>query len=142
MLRDGIYLLPYSVEREATLRELSVAIGEAGGTAYLLRAPSLDAEQDVEFRGLFAATGRLRKHAHRWITPTVGVQPASVVGHDQSPSNPAIRSFEGLLSILEPPLRKVADVKGDARATNAFSQPANESIVTMDLQAIRTSLRH
>lgn len=53
VLRDGIYLLPYSAEREAILRELSVAIEENGGTAYLLRAPSLDAEQDVEFRGLF-----------------------------------------------------------------------------------------
>jgi hypothetical protein len=53
VLRDGIYLLPHSAEREATLRDLSVAIGEAGGTAYVLRAPSLDVEQDVEFRGLF-----------------------------------------------------------------------------------------
>lgn len=53
VLRDGIYLLPYSEERERMLRELSVAIGESGGTAHLLRAPSLDVSQEAEFRALF-----------------------------------------------------------------------------------------
>ncbi|WP_028206404.1 chromate resistance protein ChrB domain-containing protein [Paraburkholderia nodosa] len=53
VLRDGIYLLPYTEERERMLRELSVAIGESGGTAHLLRAPSLDASQEAEFRALF-----------------------------------------------------------------------------------------
>jgi hypothetical protein len=56
VLRDGIYLLPYSEERESVLRELSVAIGESGGTAHLLRAPSLDASQEAEFRALFVRT--------------------------------------------------------------------------------------
>ncbi|MBB2926482.1 hypothetical protein FHX59_000889 [Paraburkholderia silvatlantica] len=53
VLRDGIYLLPYSEERESVLRELSAAIGESGGTAHLLRAPSLDASQEAEFCALF-----------------------------------------------------------------------------------------
>ncbi|WP_321845249.1 chromate resistance protein ChrB domain-containing protein [Paraburkholderia bannensis] len=53
VLRDGIYLLPYSAEGEDMLRELAAAIGESGGAAHLLRAPSLDASQDAEFRGLF-----------------------------------------------------------------------------------------
>ncbi|AIO65019.1 chromate resistance protein ChrB domain-containing protein [Burkholderia oklahomensis] len=53
VLRDGIYLLPYAEERESTLRELAGAIGESGGTAHLLRAPSLDASQEREFRALF-----------------------------------------------------------------------------------------
>ncbi|ONS90067.1 hypothetical protein A8E36_37810 [Burkholderia cenocepacia] len=53
VLRDGIYLLPYSPEGENMLRELVAAIGESGGAAHLLRAPSLDASQDAEFRGLF-----------------------------------------------------------------------------------------
>ncbi|MEX3952831.1 chromate resistance protein ChrB domain-containing protein [Paraburkholderia sp. EG287B] len=53
VLRDGIYLLPYTEAREGVLRELSVAIGESGGTAHLLRAPSLDALQEAEFRALF-----------------------------------------------------------------------------------------
>ncbi|MEM5400276.1 MULTISPECIES: chromate resistance protein ChrB domain-containing protein [Paraburkholderia] len=56
VLRDGIYLLPYTEEREGVLRELSVAISESGGTAHLLRAPSLDASQDTEFRALFDRT--------------------------------------------------------------------------------------
>ncbi|WP_434666573.1 chromate resistance protein [Paraburkholderia sp. A3BS-1L] len=56
VLRDGIYLLPYTAEREAMLRELAVAIGESGGTAHLLRAPSLDASQEAEFRALFDRT--------------------------------------------------------------------------------------
>ncbi|WP_084068710.1 chromate resistance protein ChrB domain-containing protein [Paraburkholderia heleia] len=53
VLRDGIYLLPYTEERESALRELSAAIGESGGAAHLLRAPSLDASQEAEFCALF-----------------------------------------------------------------------------------------
>jgi hypothetical protein len=53
VLRDGIYLLPYTEEREAMLRELATAIADSGGTAHLLRAPSLDTSQDAEFRALF-----------------------------------------------------------------------------------------
>lgn len=53
VLRDGIYLLPYTEERESMLRELAVAIAESGGTAHLLRAPSLDTAQETEFRALF-----------------------------------------------------------------------------------------
>ncbi|WMY10874.1 chromate resistance protein ChrB domain-containing protein [Paraburkholderia phenoliruptrix] len=53
VLRDGIYLLPYSEEREQMLRELAGAITDSGGTAHLLRAPSLDATQEAEFRALF-----------------------------------------------------------------------------------------
>lgn len=56
VLRDGIYLLPYTPEREGALREVSVAIGESGGTAHLLRAPSLDSTQETEFRALFDRT--------------------------------------------------------------------------------------
>ncbi|KXV01757.1 hypothetical protein CR51_21030, partial [Caballeronia megalochromosomata] len=53
VLRDGIYLLPFTADRETALRELATAIGESGGTAHLLRAPSLDPEQEAEFRDLF-----------------------------------------------------------------------------------------
>ncbi|WP_025600053.1 chromate resistance protein ChrB domain-containing protein [Burkholderia sp. WSM2230] len=53
VLRDGIYLLPYTEEREQMLRELATAIADSGGTAHLLRAPSLDATQEAEFRVLF-----------------------------------------------------------------------------------------
>ncbi|MEC5409434.1 chromate resistance protein ChrB domain-containing protein [Paraburkholderia sp. MPAMCS5] len=56
VLRDGIYLLPYTEAREGALRELSAAIGESGGTAHLLRAPSLDEAQEAEFRALFDRT--------------------------------------------------------------------------------------
>ncbi|CAL8481481.1 chromate resistance protein ChrB domain-containing protein [Caballeronia sp. S22] len=53
VLRDGIYLLPFTAERETALRELATAIGDSGGTAHLLRAPSLSQEQEAEFRDLF-----------------------------------------------------------------------------------------
>ncbi|QYD67034.1 chromate resistance protein [Paraburkholderia edwinii] len=53
VLRDGIYLLPYSEEREGALRELTASIADSGGSAWLLRAPSLDASQEAEFRALF-----------------------------------------------------------------------------------------
>jgi hypothetical protein len=57
VLRDGIYLLPYTEEREGMLRELAAAIAGSGGTAHLLRAPSLDASQEAEFRSLFDRAG-------------------------------------------------------------------------------------
>ncbi|WP_175962822.1 chromate resistance protein ChrB domain-containing protein [Burkholderia pyrrocinia] len=53
VLRDGIYLLPCTEEHEGALRELAGVIAESGGTAHLLRAPSLDASQELEFRMLF-----------------------------------------------------------------------------------------
>jgi hypothetical protein len=56
VLRDGIYLLPHTAEREDMLRELAGSIDEAGGTAHLLRAQSLDASQEADFRALFDRT--------------------------------------------------------------------------------------
>ncbi|KFL52674.1 ChrB [Burkholderia pyrrocinia] len=53
VLRDGIYLLPYTEERERMLRELADAITDSGGTAHLLRTQSLDASQEQEFRARF-----------------------------------------------------------------------------------------
>ncbi|WP_173259965.1 chromate resistance protein ChrB domain-containing protein [Paraburkholderia sp. NMBU_R16] len=53
VLRDGVYLLPYSEAHEDMLRELADAIAESGGTAHLLRSPSLDASQEQVFRTLF-----------------------------------------------------------------------------------------
>lgn len=53
VLRDGVYVLPYTEEREEMLRELASAISDSGGTAHLLRAPSRDTEQEAEFRALF-----------------------------------------------------------------------------------------
>ena len=53
VLRDGVYLLPYSEAHEETLHDLAGAIAKSGGTAHLLKAPGLDAAQDKEFRTLF-----------------------------------------------------------------------------------------
>ncbi|WP_342702910.1 chromate resistance protein [Burkholderia arboris] len=53
VLRDGVYLLPYTEEHEGTLHELADAIAESGGAAHLLRAPSLNPSQEQEFRALF-----------------------------------------------------------------------------------------
>jgi hypothetical protein len=53
VLRDGIDLLPHTVEREDMLRELAGSINEAGCTAHLLRALSLDSSQEADFRALF-----------------------------------------------------------------------------------------
>src|ERR1700730_16202518 len=53
VLRDDIYLLPHTPEREDEMRELASGIDEAGGTAHLLRAQSLDASQEADFRALF-----------------------------------------------------------------------------------------
>jgi hypothetical protein len=53
VLRDGIYLLPHTAEREDEMRELAGSIDEAGGSAHLLRAQSLDSSQEGDFRALF-----------------------------------------------------------------------------------------
>jgi hypothetical protein len=53
VLRDGVYLLPATDTAETELLELGASIGEAGGTAHLLRAPSRGADQEAEFRSLF-----------------------------------------------------------------------------------------
>lgn len=53
VLRDGAYLLPDGATREEELLELAKSIIDAGGSAYLLHAPSRDVMQDTEFRGLF-----------------------------------------------------------------------------------------
>jgi hypothetical protein len=53
VLRDGVYLLPATDGAEAELQELGVSIGEAGGAAHLVRAPSRGADQEAEFRSLF-----------------------------------------------------------------------------------------
>jgi hypothetical protein len=53
VLRDGVYLLPATDTAETELLELGASIGEAGGTAHLLRAPSRGTDQEAEFRSLF-----------------------------------------------------------------------------------------
>jgi hypothetical protein len=53
VLRDGVYLLPATDAAEAELLELGASIGEAGGAAHLVRAPSRGADQEREFRSLF-----------------------------------------------------------------------------------------
>ncbi|RDK03496.1 chromate resistance protein ChrB domain-containing protein [Paraburkholderia lacunae] len=57
VLRDGIYLLPHTAEREDMLHELAGSIDEAGGTAHLLRAQSLNPSQEADFRALFDRNG-------------------------------------------------------------------------------------
>ena len=52
VLRDGIYLLPYTGEHEATLRGSRTRSPKAAARPPL-RAPSLDASQEQEFRALF-----------------------------------------------------------------------------------------
>ncbi|WP_322025834.1 chromate resistance protein ChrB domain-containing protein [Burkholderia sp. BCC1977] len=53
VLRDGVYLLPHSEAHEGMLRALADAIADSGGSAHLLRAPSLDASQERDFRARF-----------------------------------------------------------------------------------------
>jgi hypothetical protein len=53
MLRDGVYLLPATEASENDLLELGTSIGEAGGAAHLVRAPSREPNQEAEFRALF-----------------------------------------------------------------------------------------
>ena len=53
VLRDGVYLLPATDAAEGELLELGANIGEAGGAAHLVRAPSRGADQEAEFRSLF-----------------------------------------------------------------------------------------
>ncbi len=53
VLRDGAYLLPNGAAREEELLELVNEVVEARGNAHLFCAPSRNAAQEEEFRGLF-----------------------------------------------------------------------------------------
>jgi hypothetical protein len=53
VLRDGVYLLPYSEEGALALQELADGIVESGGGANIIQAASRDTAQDELFRGLF-----------------------------------------------------------------------------------------
>jgi hypothetical protein len=56
VLRDGVYLLPQSPDREEALQELADAIVTEGGAASIIETTSRDKVQDALFRGLFART--------------------------------------------------------------------------------------
>lgn len=126
VLRDGIYLLPYTIEREALLRDLAGAIADSGGTAHLLRAPSLDVAQEAQLRALFDRTDDYAEfmHALKDARKTVSGQSAAdltkllrrlrkdyetIVAIDYFPGHAAIRAgaawqdFIGLLdTVLSP----------------------------------------
>jgi len=66
-LRDGAYLLPFSVAGEQVLSSQAEAIRRAGGAAHLLRFTFDDATQDREMRTLFDRSteyGQLLKALH------------------------------------------------------------------------------
>lgn len=54
VLRDGAYLLPFAADDG--MREMCESIGQAGGTAYLIRFTSQDVSQEQEFCILFDRT--------------------------------------------------------------------------------------
>lgn len=56
VLRDGVYVLPERPHLEEVLAELAGEIGEAGGSAHVLRVEARDAAQAETLRGLFDRT--------------------------------------------------------------------------------------
>src|SRR5262245_15780573 len=56
VLRDGVYVLPDRPDLEAVLEALAGEIGEAGGSAHVLRVEARDAGQGDALRGLFDRT--------------------------------------------------------------------------------------
>jgi hypothetical protein len=53
VLRDGVYLLPDGGSALGEMGEMCDSIGQAGGTAHVIRFHSRDEVQDAEFRSLF-----------------------------------------------------------------------------------------
>src|SRR5262245_36829312 len=56
VLRDGVYVLPERPDLEAVCSRLAEEIGEAGGTAHMLRIEPRDAAQAGALRALFDRT--------------------------------------------------------------------------------------
>src|SRR5262245_46093742 len=56
VLRDGVYVIPDRPDLEMVLSRLAAEIGEAGGSAHVLRVEARDAVQAEALRGLFART--------------------------------------------------------------------------------------
>lgn len=57
MLRDGVYLLPYSESASRSLREQAEAVMASGGDAHVFTFNSTEPSQTLHFRGLFDRTG-------------------------------------------------------------------------------------
>jgi len=53
VLRDGVYLLPAGETADGEMAAMCESIGQAGGTAYLMRLPGRDTQQNLEFQSLF-----------------------------------------------------------------------------------------
>ncbi|MDB5813031.1 MAG: chromate resistance exported protein [Rhodocyclales bacterium] len=61
VLRDGVYVLPSSLEHLAALEDIARDVESADGTAELLSITSRDAEQAQRFIGLFSRTDAYRE---------------------------------------------------------------------------------
>ena len=53
VLRDGVYLLPGSTAAEQAFQNQALAVGDAGGAAYVVGSPARDEHQESSFRLLF-----------------------------------------------------------------------------------------
>ena len=58
VLREGVYLLPDSQANRQGLRRLSEHMSRINGTAHILPATNLDAQQEQAFRSLFDRAGK------------------------------------------------------------------------------------
>ncbi|SAL42548.1 chromate resistance protein ChrB domain-containing protein [Caballeronia humi] len=79
VLRDGAYLLPLTADDG--MAEMCGSIGQAGGTAYLVRFASADETQEEEFRALFDRTDEytnFRRSVEVVQRTLVGLNPAEI----------------------------------------------------------------
>jgi len=58
VLREGVYLLPDSQANRLGLRRLSEHMSRISGSAHILQATNLDAQQGQAFRSLFDRAGK------------------------------------------------------------------------------------
>src|SRR5207245_11563222 len=58
VLREGVYLLPDSQANRLGLRRLSEHMSRMSGSAHILQATNLDAQQGQAFRSLFHRAGK------------------------------------------------------------------------------------
>lgn len=73
VLRDGVYLLPYSESASRSLREQAEAVMASGGDAHVFTFNSTEPSQTGNFRGLFDRTGDYAQLAEaiRKLKPTL-----------------------------------------------------------------------
>ena len=109
VLREGVYLLPDTPANRQGLRRLSEHMNRINGSAHILQATNLDAEQGQAFRSLFDRAGKYEEliKAVKGLRAGFGISEPSAIARVL---NKQRREFEAIsaLDFFDSPVREQA----------------------------------